>query len=364
MCEARLSPRHRELINVASAQVSDKVGLHRGNLINPQPKRQPPHRLHIGLSLVTMLVMLANLRGSHPDKDLPRVPSSRGPFNSGGTLKQEIEGSTDLVLTDIPITDAERGQALVTRGVRLLQIATAVTAVVPCYHLESIRNPLNFSSQTLASILLGKITKWNDRAIQTLNPAVHLPATDILVIGHLTEDGSTYTWTDFLSKTSANWQRSIGRVRSLPTLPVVARGGTPEEIARLIKSTPNSISYIELWAAKGEGIQIGRARNASGRFIDPSPASASAAAVTASSQIGDDFSASITNMRGPNDYPIASFTWAIIPNTFGDRKRQLAITSFLKWALTQGQDSLEALNFGRLPRVIAQREVQLLDSSP
>jgi phosphate transport system substrate-binding protein len=172
----------------------------------------------------------------------PQLSTSHGPIKSEGAIKEEIQGSIDVLLTDMPLTDAELERAQETRGVPLLHIATAVTAVVLCYNVDGLDKPLNFSSDTFAAIFLGKIMKWNDPAIQALNPSVHLPAEDIIVVGHAGEDGSTYAWTDFLSKTNTDWQRSVGRVRSLLTLPALARAPTAEALAELVKHTPNSIT--------------------------------------------------------------------------------------------------------------------------
>jgi hypothetical protein len=203
------------------------------------------HVLFLGRLLpFGVLALLISLDASPFDKTPPQWPqlsTSHGPIKSGGTIKEAIQGSIDLLLTDMPMTDAELQQVHDMRGVRLLHVATAVTAVVPCYNLSGLKAPLNFSADTLAAIFLGKITKWNDPAILALNPSSHLPAADIIVIGHAMEDGSTYAWTDFLSKTNTDWRRSIGRVRSLVALPALARAQTSEDLAELVKHTPNSI---------------------------------------------------------------------------------------------------------------------------
>lgn len=292
----------------------------------------------------------------------PQLSTSHGPIKSEGAIKEEIQGSIDVLLTDMPLTDAELQRAHQTRGVRLLHIATAVTAVVPCYNVGSLDKPLNFSSETLAAIFLRKITKWDDPAILALNPSVHLPSADIIVVGHAGEDGSTYVWTDFLSKTNTDWQRSVGRVRSLVALPALARADTAQALAELIRHTPNSITYTELWAAKRLNVQIGRVKNRSGNCIEPSSSSITAAALTASAEIRDDFRASITDSSGPNDYPIASFTWIIIPAKFGDSAKQSRVLSLLKWVLTDGQNAPDSMRLGRLPRSVAERELRLIES--
>ena len=291
----------------------------------------------------------------------PQLSTSHGPIKPAETIKNAIDGKADFLLTDMPLTDAELKQARDEQGVRLLHIATAVTAIVPCYNLGASKQ-LNFTADTLAAIFRGTITKWNDPAILALNPAVHLPAADIIVIGHTTEDGSTYALTDYLSKTNLEWRRSIGRVRSLARTPVLARGQSQEELAALVKKTPNSISYLELWTAKQGNLQVGRVKNRSSRYINPSPASAGAAARTASAEIRDDFRVSITDTNGQEDYPIASFTWAVIPDKFQDSEKRTVLISFLKWVLTEGQASTESMQFGPVPPTLADRELKLLSS--
>ncbi len=329
-------------------------------------RAQPPPVLRGTGPLSGALVVLISLHASPLDTARPQQPqlsTSRARIKSGGTIKKAMEGSIDFLLTDMPMTDDELKQVQDARGVRLLHVATAVTAVVPCYNIAGPKDPLNFSSDTLAGIFLGRITKWNDPALVALNPSSHLPATEIIVIGHSIEDGSTYAWTDFLSKTNTQWRQSVGKVRSLATLPAAgARGQRADDLAELVQQTPNSISYIELWAAKGRNLQIGRVKNRAGNFIDLSPTSVAAAALTASQEIGDDFRASITDTSGALDYPIASFTWIVIPNPFRDSEKRSTVFSFLKWVLTDGQNSPESIHLGRLPSPIAEREIRLIES--
>ena len=151
-----------------------------------------------------------------------------------------------MLLTDMPMTAAELQQVQNTRGVRLLHIATAVTAVVPCYNVAALKEPLNFSADTLAAIFLGRITKWKDPVILALNPSSPLPAADIVVIGHATEDGSTYALTDFLTKTNGGLAAVCRPSRSLAALPAFTTGEDAERIVELVKRTPNSIGYMEL----------------------------------------------------------------------------------------------------------------------
>jgi phosphate transport system substrate-binding protein len=325
----------------------------------PNVLRDQPRRILMGAIAVLTAVYAAPSDGTRPQ--LPQLLTKHGAVKSGGTIQEEIQGGIDILLTDMPMTDAEMQITYDRRGVHLLHVATAVTAVVPCYNLGGIRESLNFSADALAAIFLGKITKWNDPAIVVLNPTAHLPAADIILIGHEIEDGSTYAWTDFLSKTNTECRQSIGRVRSIASQPAQFRGRT-DDIAVLVKSTPNSIAFTELWAAKGEDIQIGRVRNRSGHFIDASAASMSAAAMSAAAEIRDDFRTSITDAVGAYAYPISSFTWVVIPDPFQDPEKRSVVVSFLKWVLTDGQKSSGSMHLGRLPATIADREIRVIES--
>lgn len=292
----------------------------------------------------------------------PSLPTQRGPLKSGGAIDEEIKGSIDVLFTDMPLTDSELDRARQVRGSRLLHFATGVTAVVPSYNVAGLQEPLRFSSEILAAIFLGTITQWNDPAIVAMNPGAPLPAEQIRVIGHAKADGSTYTWTDFLAKTNADWRQLVGRVRSLARFPAFARGETESDLAKLVKQTPNSITYTEFWASEKFDIPIGRVRNKSGHDIEPSADSIAAAALTASPTIQDDFRESITDASGPGDYPIASFTWIVIPDKFSDSEKRSAVTSLMKWILTQGQDSAHGAGMARLPADIAKREIQIIES--
>jgi phosphate transport system substrate-binding protein len=325
------------------------------------PNLRTVHTLAVGMFVVLATLRAAPFDGTRPQ--WPQLLTNHGPIKSGGTIREEIQGSIDMLLTDMPMTDAEMQLVYDTRGVHLLHVATAVTAVVPWYNVRGLRSPLNFGAHTLAAIFRGKIVKWNDPAIKALNPLSQLPAEDIVVIGHANEDGSTYALSDFLSKTDPEWRRSVGRVRLLTSPVATARDQSPEDIASLLKQTPNSISYMELWAAKGQGLDIGNVRNRSGRYVAASPASAAAAAQSANIRVGQDFRTSITDPVGDQDYPIASFTWVVVPSVFPDSETRGVVTSFLKWVLTEGQDSLEAMQFGRLPPPVANREIKTLDTS-
>jgi phosphate transport system substrate-binding protein len=163
------------------------------------------------------------------------------------------------------------------------------------------------------------------------------------MIGHTMEDGSTYALSDFLAKTNPEWQRRVGHVRTLVGQAILVSGQSEEDIASLVKATPNSIAYTELWAAQGNGLQIGRVKNSSGRFIEATPASIAAAAQTAVPANGDDWRISITDSPGTSDYPIASFTWIVMPDSFRNAETAATVIAFVKWVLMAGQHATEAM---------------------
>lgn len=326
----------------------------------PIGKAQRLRILSVGAIALATALHPAPSDGMRPR--LPDLLTKDGPVKWAGSIREEIQGGVDILLTGMPMTGAEIQLAYDARGVHLLHIATAVTAIVPCYNLSGLQAPLNFSARVLARIFLGKITKWNDPAIAALNRSAHLPAAGIVLIGHAGEDGSTYAWTDFLSQTDAGWRQSIGRVRSLAAQPAPWRGRNPEDVAAAVERVPNSIAFTELWAAKGRHLQIGRVRNRSGNFIEASPASMSAAAGSAAGSMLNDFRTSIADTGGAADYPISSLTWIVVPDPFPNSEKRSAVTSFLKWVLTDGQNSLESAHLGRLPSQVCEREIRLVDA--
>jgi phosphate transport system substrate-binding protein len=293
----------------------------------------------------------------------PQLLTSHGqPLNIAGSIREAIDGSIDFLITGIPMGDAELRQVYKARGVNLIHVATAVTAAVPCYNLSGIDAPLRFSAETLSRIFLGHIRKWNDPALAALNPTIKLPDLDIVVIGHTGEDGSTYAWTDYLSKTNREWRNTVGSVRALLKPAALARGQSEDDVAALVRQTPNSISYVELWSARNHKLQIGRVRNRSGRDIEPSTESMSAAAMTATPEMLGDIRSSITDTRGADDYPISVLTWVVVPDSAPDSEKRRLVLSFLKWILTEGQGAPASTFHGRLPQSVITRELDVIES--
>jgi len=220
---------------------------------------------------------------------------------------------------------------------------------------------LNFTPEALAGILLGKITKWNDPAIAGPNKGVNLPANDIVVVHRSDGSGTTYIWTDYLSKVSDEWKAKVSRSTSV-NWPVGLGGKGNEGVTGLIKQTPNSIGYVELIYAVQNNIPYGAVKNSEGAFIKADLGSVSAAAAGAAIKMPEDFRVSITNAPGKTAYPISSFTWLLIPAKIPDSGKRDAIKGFLKWMLTDGQSSAEPLSYAKLPKEVVEKEEKAISS--
>ena len=272
-------------------------------------------------------------------------------IGSGGGIRQVIAGTVDFGATDGPMTDQQLGQA----KVKILHFPTVLGAVVPTYNIPGVNQELNFTPEALAGIYLGNITKWNDAAIQGPNPGVKLPDTDIIVVHRSDGSGTTYIFVDFLSKVSDEWKTKVGKATSV-NWPVGLGGKGNEGVAGLVKQQPGAIGYVELIYAIQNNLSYGKVKNASGAFVKAELASVTAAAASAAKEMPDDFRVSITNAAGKTAYPIASFTWLLVPSKIDDPAKKRAIVDFLHWMLKDGQDMVESLNYAKLPKGVVAKE--------
>jgi phosphate transport system substrate-binding protein len=240
-----------------------------------------------------------------------------------------------------------------------LHFPTVLGADVPSYNIAGVTEELKFTPQTLAGIYLGRITKWNDPELVKANPGVKLPAADIVVTHRADGSGTTYVWTDYLSKISEDWKSKVGTGTSV-NWPVGIGGKGNEGVSGLVKQTPNSIGYLELIYAVQNHLGYGRVQNSSGKFIKAELSSVTAAAAEASKSMPDDFRVSITNADGANAYPISSFTWLLIASKMPDAQKKAVMKEFLQWMLTNGQDFAEPLAYSRLPRAVIEKETQAI----
>ncbi|MES1261600.1 MAG: phosphate ABC transporter substrate-binding protein PstS, partial [Acidobacteriota bacterium] len=210
--------------------------------------------------------------------------------------------------------------------------------------------------EAIAGIYLGAVTKWNDPKIQAANPSLKLPANDIVVVHRSDGSGTTFCFTDYLSKVSAAWKSKVGAAAAV-SWPVGLGGKGSDGVAGTVKQTPNSIGYVELLFALNNKMAFGSVKNAAGQVVKPSVESITAAAA-AVKDMPQDFRVSITNAPGANAYPISTFTYMLIPVHFADAAKGKAITEFLKWMLTDGQKEAAALSYAPLPKSVVEKELK------
>jgi phosphate transport system substrate-binding protein len=278
---------------------------------------------------------------------------------SGAGIKQVTEGTVDFGASDGPMNDDQVKAYRAKNGTGILHFPTVLGAVVPTYNIAGVSGALNFTPEALSGIFLGRISKWNDPAIVAANKGVNLPGNDIVVIHRSDGSGTTYIWTDYLSKVNSDWKDKVGKGTSV-NWPVGLGGKGNEGVTGLIKQTPNSIGYVELIYAAQNKVPYGSVKNAAGSMVKADLASVTEAAAAAAKTIPDDFRVSITNAPGKNAYPISSFTWLLIPEKFKDATKRDAIKGFLKWAITDGQGVVENLSYAKLPKEVVDKELKAI----
>jgi phosphate transport system substrate-binding protein len=290
------------------------------------------------------------------EKTRPDLHFSYIPSGSEIGIEMVTSGTSDFGGTDAPMTGAQLTKA------RVLQFPTVIGAIVPIYNLPGVAEPLRFSSKALAGIYLGSITKWDDAAISGPNRQLQLPSSNIVVIHSAYGRGSTYIWSDYLSKVSAEWRTRVGRGISV-AWPVGKEADGNGNLARTVKETPNSIGYVELVYAMQNNLPYGRVQNAAGNFISADSSSITAAAVTAASARSSDFRLSLTNLAGDRSYPISSFIWILVSENMGPTKQE-AMKDFLRWMMNEGQAYAEPAGFARLPRAIVEPVLREIEKIP
>ena len=279
---------------------------------------------------------------------------------SGAGIKQLTEGTVDFGASDVPMNDDQLKSYSDKHGSSVLHFPTVLGAVVPIYNVPGVSAALNFTPEALAGIFLGRITKWNDPAIAGANSGVKLPSTDIVVVHRSEGSGTTYIWTDYLSKVSPSWNTKPGKGASI-NWPVGLGGKGNEGVSGLIKQTPGAIGYVELIYAVQTKIDYGSVKNSSGAFIKADFNGVSAAAAGAATTMPDDFRVSITDAPGKTAYPISSFTWLLMPAKFADAAKRDALKGFIKWAITDGQSFAENLSYAKLPKEVVAKELKAID---
>jgi phosphate transport system substrate-binding protein len=283
----------------------------------------------------------------------PSVRFNYQSIGSGGGQKQILAQTVDFGASDGPMSDENLAKA----PGKLLHIPTVAGAVVITYNLPG--NPtLKLDGETIADIYLGKVTKWNDPKIAAMNSGATLPDKDIVVVHRSDGSGTTYIFTDYLSKVSPEWKSKVGNNTSV-NWPVGLGGKGNEGVAGQVKQTPDSIGYVELIYAIQNKMPYAELKNAAGELVKPSLDSVTAAMATA--DIPDDFRFSMTNAPGKDAYPIAGATWLLVYQNQKDHTKGQKLVEFLKWAETKGEQMAKDLDYAPLPESLQQRVLKRID---
>src|SRR5690242_16880454 len=255
-------------------------------------------------------------------------------IGSGGGIRQFSDGTVDFGASDAPMSDS----AIAAIQGNVLHIPTVMGAVVVAYNLQGLSQPVKFTPDVVADIFLGKITKWNDARITSSNAGVTLPATDIVVVHRADGSGTSFVFTDYLSKVSPEWQQKVGKGTSV-NWPVGLGGRGNEGVSATVSQTPGAIGYVELAYAEKNNIPFGTLRNSAGAWITASLEAVTAAAAGAMKDMGanTDFRVSITNAAGAQAYPISSFTWFLVRKEYPDATKARELVKFVWWSLTTAQ---------------------------
>ncbi len=283
----------------------------------------------------------------------PSVRFNYQSIGSGGGQKQILAQTVDFGASDGPMSDDNLAKA----PGKLLHIPTVAGADVVAYNLQG--NPaLKLDADAIAGIFLGQIKKWNDPEIKALNAGVTLPDQEIVVVHRSDGSGTTYIWTDYLSKISPEWKTKVGTNTSV-NWPTGIGGKGNEGVAGQIKQTPGALGYVELIYAVQNKMPYAEIKNAVGEFVKPTLESVTAALATA--DIPDDFRFSMTNAPGKGAYPIAGATWLLVYQQQKDAAKGKKLVEFLKWSLTGGEKMAKDLQYAPLPESVQQRVLKRID---
>jgi phosphate transport system substrate-binding protein len=280
----------------------------------------------------------------------PNVQLNYQSIGSGGGIRQFTDKTVDFGGSDAPMTDE---QIAAVQG-NVFHIPTVLGAVVVTYNLTGVTQQLKFTPSVLADVYLGKLTKWSDPRIAASNPGVKLPDDDILVVHRSDGSGTTYIWTDYLSKVSPEWKDKVGKGTSV-NWPVGLGGKGNEGVSATVAQTPGAIGYVELAYANANKLAYAQLQNAAGKFINPTLAATTAALAGAMKEMGPntDFRVSITNSPGADAYPIASMTYLLLRRTYDDDPAKIvALLKYVWWAETAGQAKAIPLGYAPLPTAL------------
>ena len=277
----------------------------------------------------------------------PSVRFNYQSIGSGGGQKQILAQTVDFGASDGPMSDENLAKA----PGKILHIPTVAGAVVITYNVPG-NLALKLDGETTAGIFLGQIKKWNDAKITALNPGTNLPDKEIIVVHRSDGSGTTFIFTDYLSKVSSEWKEKVGNNTSV-SWPTGIGGKGNEGVAGQVKQTPGALGYVELIYAIQNKMPYADVKNSGSEFVKPTPESVTAALATAG--IPDDFRFSMTNAPGKDAYPIAGATWLLVYEQQKDAAKGRKLVEFLKWALTTGEDMVKELGYAPLPDSLRER---------
>jgi phosphate transport system substrate-binding protein len=333
-----------------------------GKLIGTLSEKGEAEQGESGASLATR-VALKGAGGTFPaplyqkwfesfEERHPEVSIKYDAVGSAEGIEQFAKGLTDFGASDMPVSVSAVDR-------RLVEIPTALGAVVPIYNVPRFSGDIRFTPAILAGIYLGKIKRWNDPQIIAANHGAALPAADIVVVHRAEGSGTTFIWSDYLSKVSNEWRSAVGSGLTVKW-PLGVAAVSNDGVASTVQSTPNSIGYVEFIYAVQHELRFAAVENSRGHFIKADIESVRAAVPSDKSQ-RDDLRASITNSSESDAYPIVSFTWILLPVQIADSNKRTTVVELLRWMLTVGQKSCAALGYAPLPADVAGRALTVLD---
>jgi phosphate transport system substrate-binding protein len=287
----------------------------------------------------------SDYHNAHPD-----VQINYQSIGSGGGIRQLLAGTVDFGASDGPMTPEQMSQS----KVPILHLPTVLGSVVPAYNVGGVNGEIKFTPEALSGIFLGKVTKWNDKVLTDANPGMNLPDKQIIVVHRSDGSGTSYCFTDYLSKVSPEWKQNVGSATSVKWPTGLGAKGN-EGVAGMVRQMDGAIGYVELIYALQNKIAFGPVKNAAGQFVKASLDSTTAAAASLKT-MPDDFRVSITNAPGKDSYPIATFTWLLVPQQWKDSAKAKTMTDFLTWMLDNGQSMVQQLNYAPLPKAVAEKE--------
>jgi phosphate transport system substrate-binding protein len=272
-------------------------------------------------------------------------------IGSGGGIRQITEGTVDFGASDAPLTPAQRSAFKKARGTEVLHIPIIIGGEAITYNLPSVGAGIVLDGPTLADIYLGKITKWNDPRLVKLNPGKKLPNKSILVCHRSDGSGTSFIFTNYLSKVSPEWAKKVGFSTAV-NWPVGLGGKGNEGVTGLVKQTEGAIGYVELAYAITNKLPYAKMKNREGYVVPVNFTTVTAAAAGASKHMPADLCPLITNSPGKDSFPIAGFSWVVVPKQIKDKTKADALIKFLKWAVTKGQSNAESLYYSPLPKSV------------